>query len=50
MFWDMNSKNMDKFAQNEGLKKFEGRRDEKLKKYTLRQGTGFLITGVQQGP
>jgi 2-polyprenyl-3-methyl-5-hydroxy-6-metoxy-1,4-benzoquinol methylase len=33
LFWDMNAKNMDRFAENEGLKKFESRRNEKLRKY-----------------
>jgi 2-polyprenyl-3-methyl-5-hydroxy-6-metoxy-1,4-benzoquinol methylase len=33
MIWDMISKNMDTYAQNEGLKRFEISRNEKLKKY-----------------
>jgi 2-polyprenyl-3-methyl-5-hydroxy-6-metoxy-1,4-benzoquinol methylase len=33
LFWDMNAKNMDTFAENEGLKKFEAERNEKLEKY-----------------
>jgi 2-polyprenyl-3-methyl-5-hydroxy-6-metoxy-1,4-benzoquinol methylase len=33
LFWDMSAKNMDRIAENEGLKKFEGRRKEKLEKY-----------------
>lgn len=33
LFWDMNAKNMDTFAENEGLKKFEADRNEKLEKY-----------------
>jgi 2-polyprenyl-3-methyl-5-hydroxy-6-metoxy-1,4-benzoquinol methylase len=33
LFWHMNAKNMDRFAENEGLKKFEARRNEKLEKY-----------------
>lgn len=33
MIWDMISKDMDRYANNEGLKKSEVRRDEKLKKY-----------------
>ena len=33
LFWHMNAKNMDTFAKNEGLKKFEAGRDEKLEKY-----------------
>lgn len=33
MFWHMNAKNMDAFAENEGLKKFAGVRNEKLEKY-----------------
>jgi 2-polyprenyl-3-methyl-5-hydroxy-6-metoxy-1,4-benzoquinol methylase len=32
-FWHMNAKNMDSFAENEGLKKLEARRNEKLEKY-----------------
>jgi 2-polyprenyl-3-methyl-5-hydroxy-6-metoxy-1,4-benzoquinol methylase len=33
LFWHMNAKNMDTFAENEGLKKFEAGRNEKLEKY-----------------
>jgi SAM-dependent methyltransferase len=33
LFWHMNAKNMDSFAENEGLKKLEARRNEKLEKY-----------------
>ncbi len=33
LFWHMNAKNMDTFAENEGLKKFEASRNEKLEKY-----------------
>lgn len=33
LFWHMNAKNMDTFAENEGLKKFEAKRNEKLEKY-----------------
>jgi 2-polyprenyl-3-methyl-5-hydroxy-6-metoxy-1,4-benzoquinol methylase len=32
-FWHMNAKNMDSFAENEGLKKLEVQRNEKLEKY-----------------
>jgi 2-polyprenyl-3-methyl-5-hydroxy-6-metoxy-1,4-benzoquinol methylase len=32
-FWHMNAKNMDSFAENEGLKKLEARRNEKLERY-----------------
>ena len=48
MFWDMGAKNMDKYAQNEGLKKMEGRRDEKLKKY-LKAGDRVLDYGCGSG-
>ena len=41
MVWNMISKNMDTIAQNEGLKKFEARRDEKLKKYL--QGSDIVL-------
>ncbi|MBN1217337.1 MAG: class I SAM-dependent methyltransferase [Anaerolineae bacterium] len=41
MIWDMLSKNMDRYAQNEGLKKFEVSRDEKLKKYL--QGSDVVL-------
>jgi ubiquinone/menaquinone biosynthesis C-methylase UbiE len=33
LFWHMNAKNMDTFQENEGLKKFEASRNEKLEKY-----------------
>jgi len=33
LFWDMTAKNMDRMAENVGLKKFESRRNEKLEKY-----------------
>jgi 2-polyprenyl-3-methyl-5-hydroxy-6-metoxy-1,4-benzoquinol methylase len=33
LFWDMAAKNMDHFAENEGLKKLEAVRNEKLGKY-----------------
>lgn len=33
LFWHMNAKSMDTFAENEGLKKFEAERNEKLEKY-----------------
>ena len=33
LFWHMNAKNMDTFAENEGLKKFEADRNKKLEKY-----------------
>ena len=33
LFWDLAAKNMDHFAENEGLKKLEAGRDEKLGKY-----------------
>lgn len=33
LFWHMNAKNMDTFSENEGLKKFEAIRIEKLEKY-----------------
>ena len=41
MIWDMLSTNMDRYAQNEGLKKFEASRDEKLKKYL--QSTDIVL-------
>jgi 2-polyprenyl-3-methyl-5-hydroxy-6-metoxy-1,4-benzoquinol methylase len=48
LFWDMSAKNMDKFEQNEGLKKSEGRRDEKLKRY-LKAGDRVLDYGCGNG-
>jgi 2-polyprenyl-3-methyl-5-hydroxy-6-metoxy-1,4-benzoquinol methylase len=33
LFWDMAAKNMDNFAENEGLKKLEAGRNEKLEKF-----------------
>jgi ubiquinone/menaquinone biosynthesis C-methylase UbiE len=33
LFWDMSAKNMDNFQENEGLKKLEAGRNEKLGKY-----------------
>ena len=33
LFWDMAAKNMDNFQENEGLKKLEAGRNEKLGKY-----------------
>jgi ubiquinone/menaquinone biosynthesis C-methylase UbiE len=33
LFWHMNAKNMDTFQENEGLKKSEASRNEKLEKY-----------------
>jgi 2-polyprenyl-3-methyl-5-hydroxy-6-metoxy-1,4-benzoquinol methylase len=48
MFWDMGAKNMDTYAQNEGLKKLEGKRDEKLKKY-LKAGDRVLDYGCGSG-
>lgn len=41
LFWDMAAKNMDAFAENEGLKKFEAKRNEKLEKYL--QGSGLVL-------
>ena len=41
LIWDMLSNNMDRYAQNEGLKKLEVRRDEKLKKYL--QGSDIVL-------
>jgi 2-polyprenyl-3-methyl-5-hydroxy-6-metoxy-1,4-benzoquinol methylase len=33
LFWEMGAKNMDRYADNEGLKKFNTRRKENLEKY-----------------
>jgi len=41
LFWDMTAKNMDAFAENEGLKKFEASRNEKLEKYL--PGSGLVL-------
>ena len=41
LFWDMSAKNMDRYADNEGLKKFNTRRREKLEKYL--QGSGSVL-------
>lgn len=38
LFWDMTAKNMDRMAENEGLKKFESGRNEKLEKYLPESG------------
>jgi ubiquinone/menaquinone biosynthesis C-methylase UbiE len=38
LFWDMTAKNMDRIAENEGLKKFESGRNEKLEKYLPESG------------
>lgn len=48
LFWDMISKNMDTYAENEGLKKFETSRDEKLKKY-LKRSDSVLDYGCGTG-
>jgi 2-polyprenyl-3-methyl-5-hydroxy-6-metoxy-1,4-benzoquinol methylase len=48
IFWDMNAKNMDRIAENEGLKKFEARRKEKLEKY-LKAGDSVLDYGCGNG-
>jgi 2-polyprenyl-3-methyl-5-hydroxy-6-metoxy-1,4-benzoquinol methylase len=48
LFLDMSAKNMDKFAQNEGLKKFESRRKEKLEKY-LKASDSVLDYGCGNG-
>ena len=49
MIWDMLSTNMDRYAQNEGLKKFEASRDEKLKNI-FRAPILYLITVVGPAP
>ena len=41
LFWDMTAKNMDKFASNEGLKKFEAVRNAKLERYL--PGRGLIL-------
>jgi ubiquinone/menaquinone biosynthesis C-methylase UbiE len=41
LFWDMTAKNMDRMAENVGLKKFEVRRNEKLEKYL--PGSGLVL-------
>jgi len=41
LFWDMTAKNMDRMAENEGLKKFESSRNEKLEKYL--PGSGLVL-------
>lgn len=41
LFWDMSAKNMDRMAENEGLKKFEASRNEKLEKYL--PGSGLIL-------
>jgi 2-polyprenyl-3-methyl-5-hydroxy-6-metoxy-1,4-benzoquinol methylase len=41
LFWHMNAKNMDTFAENEGLKKFEADRNEKLEKYL--PGSDYIL-------
>jgi 2-polyprenyl-3-methyl-5-hydroxy-6-metoxy-1,4-benzoquinol methylase len=41
LFWDMGAKNMDRYADNEGLKKFNTRRKEKLEKYL--RGSGSVL-------
>ncbi|MBN1995325.1 MAG: class I SAM-dependent methyltransferase [Anaerolineae bacterium] len=48
MVWDMIAKNMDTYAQNEGLKKTEVRRDEILKRY-LQNGDTVLDYGCGTG-
>ena len=48
LFWDMGAKNMDTYAHNEGLKKLEGRRDEKLKNY-CKAGDRVLDYGCGSG-
>ena len=57
LFWHMNAKNMDTFAENEGLKKFEAGRNEKLEKYLPGSdrvldfgcGTGTLSSDLPAG-
>ncbi len=41
MIWDIISHDMDKYAQNQGLKQFDVRRDEKFKKYL--QGSDIVL-------
>jgi 2-polyprenyl-3-methyl-5-hydroxy-6-metoxy-1,4-benzoquinol methylase len=41
LFWDMTAKNMDRMAENEGLKKFEAGKNEKLEKYL--PGSGLAL-------
>lgn len=41
LFWDMGAKNMDRYADNEGLKKFNAKRKEKLEKYL--RGSGSVL-------
>lgn len=49
--WDLLAKHMDTYAENEGLKKFEAKRDEKLRKYLTSSdvvldygcGTGTMV-------
>jgi ubiquinone/menaquinone biosynthesis C-methylase UbiE len=48
MFWDMGAENMDRYAHNEGLKMFEGPRNEKLKQY-LRRSDSVLDYGCGNG-
>ena len=38
LFWDMTAKKMDRMAENEGLKKFEAGRNQKLDKYLPESG------------
>jgi 2-polyprenyl-3-methyl-5-hydroxy-6-metoxy-1,4-benzoquinol methylase len=48
LFWDMGAKNMDRYADNEGLKKINARRKEKLEKY-LRGSNRVLDYGCGNG-
>jgi 2-polyprenyl-3-methyl-5-hydroxy-6-metoxy-1,4-benzoquinol methylase len=48
LFWDMGAKNMDRYADNEGLKKVNARRKEKLEKY-LRGSNRVLDYGCGNG-